>query len=109
MAFDAGLVVRMADSLLALGARGVRQKNVFSGRGFLVGKSTFAIAWGEGLIVKTPVAEYDALREQPGITPFTPGGGRPMGTWLLVGAEAVADDPELSEWLQRGLRAVRSR
>ncbi len=109
MAFDAGMVARIADALLALGERGVRQKNVFSGRGFLVGKSTFAIAWGDGLIVKTPAAEYEALLGQEGISPFTPGGGRPMGTWLLVSAEVVADDPELSEWLQRGLRAVRSR
>jgi hypothetical protein len=30
-----------------------------------------------------------------------------MSTWLVVAADVVADDPELAEWVQRGLRAVR--
>ena len=50
-----GLVARVGDAVYALGERGVRQKNVFGGRGFLVGKSTFAIVWDESLIVKTAV------------------------------------------------------
>src|SRR6476659_7423115 len=44
MTYDSGLVARIADTLEALGERGIRQKNVFGGRGFLIGKSTFAIA-----------------------------------------------------------------
>ena len=107
MAWDAGLVARIADALLALGERGVRQKNVFGGRGFLIGKSTFAIAWDEGLIVKATRAEYPALMKEPGVTPFAPDGEKPMSTWLVVADDAIADDPELQEWLRRGLRAVR--
>jgi hypothetical protein len=30
-----------------------------------------------------------------------------MGTWLVVASDVIADDPELTEWLRRGLRAVR--
>lgn len=30
-----------------------------------------------------------------------------MSTWVVVPAEAVADDPELAAWVERGLRAVR--
>ena len=51
MAYDKGLAARMADTLAALGERAIRQKNVFGGRGFLVRKHTFAIAWDEGLLV----------------------------------------------------------
>src|SRR5205809_6918312 len=54
MPYDAGLAARMADCLAAIGERRIRQKNVFGGRGFLVGKLTFAIAWTEGIIVKVP-------------------------------------------------------
>ena len=54
MAYDAGLVERVADMLAQIGERGVRQKNVFGGRGFLAGKSTFVIVWEDGLLVKTP-------------------------------------------------------
>jgi TfoX/Sxy family transcriptional regulator of competence genes len=107
MAYDAGLAERVADVLVRIGERGVRQKNVFGGRGFLSGKSTFVIVWNEGLLVKTPPDEYDALLAQPGIEPFAPGDERPMGTWLVVPADAVADDPELTEWVSRGLRGIR--
>ena len=107
MSFDAGLVARIADALAALGERGTRQKNVFGGRGFLVGKSTFVIAWEDSLLVKTPPDEYAALRARPGVTPFAPDGERPMSTWLVVPPDTIADDPELMEWVGVGLRAVR--
>jgi hypothetical protein len=107
MAYDAGLAERVADVLVRMGERGARQKNVFGGRGFLSGKSTFVIVWRDGLLVKTPPDEYDALLAQPGIEPFAPGDERPMGTWLVVPADAVADDPELTEWVSRGLRGIR--
>lgn len=104
---DAGLVSRVADTLEALGEHTARQKNVFGGRGFLVGKSTFAIVWDDSLIVKTAASEYQALGQEPGVTPFAPDGERPMSTWLVVNADAIADDPELTEWVRRALRALR--
>ena len=107
MTYDAGLAARIADALVGMGERSVRQKNVFGGRGFLIGKSTFAIAWDEGLIVKVLPADYATLREEPGVTPFAPDGEKPMSTWLVVASDAIADDPELTEWLRRALRAVR--
>ena len=104
---DPGLVARVADALDVLGERGVRQKNVFGGRGFLLGKSTFVVVFDESLVVKTPPADYAAALREPGVTPFAPGGERPMTTWVVVAGDAVADDPELAEWVRRGLRAVR--
>jgi TfoX/Sxy family transcriptional regulator of competence genes len=97
----------MADCLSAIGERRIRQRNVFGGRGFLVGKVTFAIAWDDGIIVKTPRAEYQAALKEPGVTPFAPDGEKSMTTWVVVASETIADDPELIEWLRRGLRAVR--
>lgn len=90
-----------------MGEKRVRQKNVFGGRGFLVGKSTFAIAWDDGLIVKTTRDDYARALAEPGVTPFAPDNEKPMTTWVVVAPEAIADDPELTQWLQRGLRAVR--
>ena len=105
MSWDEGLVARIADVLA--GERGVRQKGVFGGRGFLLGKSTFVIAWEDSLLVKVPPDEYVAARARAGVTPFAPDGERPMSTWLVVAPDAIADDPELAEWVERGLRAVR--
>jgi TfoX/Sxy family transcriptional regulator of competence genes len=105
--YDRGLAARMSDCLVSIGERRIRQKNVFGGRGFLVAKSTFAIAWDEGIIVKTPRAEYASALQEPGVTPFAPDGEKSMSTWVVVAADAIADDPELTDWLRRGLRAVR--
>jgi TfoX/Sxy family transcriptional regulator of competence genes len=107
MPYDHGLAARVTDTLIGLGERGIRQKNVFGGRGFLTGKSAFAIVWEDGLLVKMPPGEYERALTEPGVTPFAPDGERPMSTWVVVAEDAIADDPELADWLRRGLRAVR--
>jgi len=107
MSYDAGLAARMADCLAAIGERRIRQRGVFGGRGFLVGKRTFAIASNDSIIVKVPRDEYTTALHESGVTPFAPGEEKPMSTWVVVTTDVIADDPELTEWLRRGLRAVR--
>ena len=107
MAYDSGLVARVEDALSGLGERGVRQRNVFGGRGFLASRSTFAIVFGEELIVKLPRADYDRCLELAGVRPFAPGDEKPMTTWVVISADAIAEDPELADWLRLGLTAVR--
>jgi TfoX/Sxy family transcriptional regulator of competence genes len=108
VAYDAGMVERLRDAVARLGEGRVREKHVFGGWGFLEGTRAFVIAWRDRLLVKVAPAEYEDARAQPGVAPFAPGGERPMGTWLAVDADAVADDPELTEWVARGLRGVRA-
>ena len=108
MAYDAGLVERLRDALARVGERGARERGVFGGRGFLLGKSTFVIAWGDGIIAKMAPDEYEEALALPGISPFAPGGECPMGTWVVVAPDVVADDPELMEWVERALRGVRA-
>jgi hypothetical protein len=107
MAYDPGLAERMRDICPRLGGAGIREKNVFGGRGFLVGKSAFLIVWEEGVIVKVPPGEYQQALGMPGVSAFAPMGERPMSTWVVVDAAEVADDPQLMEWAERGLRGVR--
>jgi TfoX/Sxy family transcriptional regulator of competence genes len=107
VSYDRGLAERVADVLTRMNVRGVRQKNVFGGRGFLTGKSAFVIVWDDGLIVKCPPSEYKAAVASPNVEPFAPDGEKPMSTWVVVAGDAIADDPELEEWLGRGMRAVR--
>ena len=106
MSYDSGLVARIADLLPGAGIRGARQKNVFGGRGFLVGSSTFVIVFDDDLIVKTAPDEYEAALAEPGVTPFAPDGEHAMGSWVVVRGDSVADDPELAEWVGRGLRGI---
>lgn len=107
MAYDAGLVERVRDSLAGLGRGPTRERNVFGGRGFLASRSTFAIVFDDELIVKLPRSEYARCLAMPGVRPFAPGDERPMTTWVVVSADAIAEDPELSEWLGLGLQAIR--
>ena len=107
MSYDAGLVSRIEDVLSSLGERGIRQRSVFGGRGFLVSRSTFAIVFEEELIVKLPRAAYAERLEMNGVRPFAPGDEKPMTTWVVVSADVIAEDPELAEWLRLGLAAVR--
>jgi TfoX/Sxy family transcriptional regulator of competence genes len=107
MTFDPGLVARVADALDQIGEPGIRQKNVFGGRGFMLGKHAFVIVGEDGIIAKLAPDDYPGALKEPGVTPFAPGGERPMGTWVVVDAEVIADDPELTDWIRRALRAVR--
>lgn len=108
MSYDRGLVERVRDSLARLGERGIREKNVFGGWGFLVGTGAFVIVWTEGLLVKLAPDEYEQARALPGVEPFAPGGERPMGTWLVATSDTTADDLDLADWVGRGLRGVRA-
>lgn len=107
MTFDAGLVARVEDALAQIGEHGYRRKNVFGGRGFLLGKSTFCIVWDNDLIVKTTRDDYQRALSEPGVTPFAPDEEKPMSTWVIVTADSLADDPELVEWVRRGLAGIR--
>jgi TfoX/Sxy family transcriptional regulator of competence genes len=102
---DEGLLQRCLDCLNGLGERGVRDKNVFGMRGLLRGKTMFAAVGEAGIIVKLTSAEYDVALQQPGIRPFTPGGQK-LGTWVEIDEDAIADDPDLRDWLAAGLRAI---
>jgi len=107
LTYDAGLAERIVGLLPACAIHGARQKNVFGGRGFLLGKSTFVIVWGDGLIVKTTPTDYAGALAMRGVSAFAPDGEKPMSTWVVVDSAEIADDPELREWLERGARAVR--
>lgn len=108
MPFDPGLVERIRDALARLGERGMRERGIFSGRGFLEGKRTFVIAWDDSIIAKMPPEEYEGALQRAGVIAFAPDGERPMSTWVVVSADVVADDPEMAEWVALALRGVRS-
>lgn len=101
---DDGLLQRCLDCLSSLHANGVHHKNVFGMRGLMRGKQMFAAVGESSIIVKMPPTEFDEALSQPGVTRFMPG-GQTLGTWVEITDYAIADDPELREWLSAGLRA----
>ena len=106
MSYDEGLLIRCLDLLDTLLAREVRHKNVFGMRGLLRGNRMFAAVGENSMIVKVTERDYPRAIVQAGIKPFQPGGQR-LGTWVEIDQDTVADDPQLRDWLETGLRAIR--
>ena len=106
MSYDEGLLSRCLDILDTHLAREVRHKNVFGMRGLLRGSRMFAAVGENSMIVKVLERDYPRAIAQEGIKPFEPGGQR-LGTWVEIDQDAVADDPQLRDWLETGLRAIR--
>lgn len=83
------------------------ESRMFGGLTFMVGgKMTCGIS-NKDLMVRVGPQEYeDALRE-PGARPmdFT---GRPLKGFVFVGPGGTKDDRALRQWIQKGLRFVRS-
>ncbi len=95
MKYDPGLATRVADALEQIGEPAIRQKNVFGGRGFMSASTPSSSSARRDHRQAHP-GRLSAGVEEPGVTPFAPGGERPMGTWVVVDAEVIADDPELT-------------
>lgn len=102
---DEGLLQRCHDCLAGIGERGIRDKNVFGMRGLMRGKSMFAAVGEESIIVKIPQSEYQEALKKAGVKPFSPGGQK-LGNWVEIEDAAIADDPDLRDWLATGLRAL---
>jgi TfoX/Sxy family transcriptional regulator of competence genes len=108
VAYDAGLLERALDAAGQLTAGHIRHRNVFGMRGLLFGDRMFAAVGEHSMIVKLRRAELGPALKLAGVRAFMPDGSAPLGTWVEIDDDQVADDPELRDWLAAGLRALRS-
>jgi hypothetical protein len=103
MAFDESLAERIR-SILAR-RRGVQEKKMFGGLGFLLHGNLCVGVWKDSLVARIgPEQKEEALRE-PHVKPFDIT-GKPMKGWVLVASEGVADEDLLGVWVQRSVRFV---
>ena len=106
MAYDEDLANRIR-SLLA-GERGLTEKRMFGGLGFLVDGNLAVSASGRGgLLVRVDPAETDRLLSRAHVGPFETR-GRPLDGWLRVDTEGVRTKRQLEPWVTRGLAYARS-
>ena len=100
MAYDEGLATRVRD---LLGDRpGLVEKKMFGGLAFLLYGNMACGVRGDDLMVRMAPDASDAALAEPGVRPFDMT-GRPMKGWLLVSADAHAEDDDLRRWVGRGL------
>jgi len=85
------------------GRRGVEEKSMFGGVGFLLGGNMCAGVLGENMIVRVEPSETDALLREPGAMPFSLGGRGRMTGWVLVAPSGTRDKAALQKWLSRAV------
>ena len=103
MAYSEALADRIRQ---ALGPRrGLAEKKMFGGVGFLLHGNLCVGVWKTSLIVRLDPAEAENLLKQPHVRVFDIT-GRPMKGLLLVEAEGLESDQQLAEWIERAAAFV---
>ena len=103
MAFDETLAERIRQRVAR--RKGIEEKRMFGGVGFLLNGNMLVGVWKESLIVRLGPDEGDEALKEPHVKEFDIT-GRPMKGWVLVASEGVEEDDLLSGWIQRALKLV---
>jgi TfoX/Sxy family transcriptional regulator of competence genes len=103
MAFDEALAERMRQSLAR--KKGVEEKKMFGGVGFLLNGNMLVGVWKDSLIVRLGPEEGDLALKEAHVSEFNIT-GKPMKGWVLIAPEGVKDDGQLSGWIQRAVKFV---
>jgi hypothetical protein len=103
MAFSESLAGRIRRALAR--KKGVTEKKMFGGIGFLLHGNMLVGVWKESLIVRLDPERYeDALKESfVGEFDIT---GRAMRGWVLVEPKGIEGDGPLNAWIQQAVKFV---
>ena len=103
MAFDETLAARIRAALAR--KRGVEEKKMFGGVGFLLNGNMLVGVWKDSLIVRLGPNSYDDALLEAHVREFDIT-GRAMKGWVLVEQEGVEEDDQLRGWIERALKFV---
>lgn len=106
MAYNIDLANRIRELLAQ--QRGVDEKAMFGGLGFLIdGNMAVAASRNGGLMVRVPPDEADKLLDRAHVSPMVMAGREARG-WLLVDLDGVKTKRQLEGWVNRGVGYARS-
>jgi TfoX/Sxy family transcriptional regulator of competence genes len=105
MAFDETLAGRIRDVLAS--KRGIDEKKMFGGIGFLLNGNMLVGVWKDSLIARIDPSEYDDALGQPHVREFNIT-GRAMKGWVLIDADGIEDDDPLADWIERAIKFVKT-
>src|SRR5205814_8454139 len=103
MALSESLAERIRDALAR--KKGIEEKKMFGGVGFLLNGNLLVGVWKDSLIVRLGPEEGDEALKEPHVSEFNIT-GRSMKGWVLVEPEAVEDDGQVKAWIQRAVKFV---
>ena len=105
MAFDESLAGRIRDALAR--KKGVEEKKMFGGVGFLLHGNMLVGIWKDSLIVRLGPDKGEEALLGPHVKEFDIT-GRAMKGWVLVAPKGVEDDEQLKAWIEWALKFVKT-
>jgi hypothetical protein len=100
MAFDEELAARIRSALAR--KRGIEEKKMFGGVGFLLHGNMLVGVWKTSMIVRLGPDEAELAMFEPHVGPFDIT-GKAMKGWAMVGAPGVVDVASVRSWIDRAL------
>jgi len=97
MAYSESLALRIRQ-VLGL-RRGIVEKKLFGGIGFLLNGNMCVGIWKNSLIVRLDPNDSEAALKEPNVVPFDIT-GRPMKGWLMVEPDGIETDKQLADWIR---------
>jgi hypothetical protein len=103
MAFSEELAERIRQGLAR--RKGIEEKKMFGGIGFLLIGNLLVGVWKDSLIVRLGPDEGEEALKEPHVSEFDIT-GRAMKGWVLVAPEGVDADEQLKGWIERAVKFV---
>lgn len=100
MAYDEKLAERIRAMLK--GTRGLTEKKMFGGVGFMVNGNMACGVNKQDMIVRLSDADSEAALKRAHVKPFDMS-GRPMKGWIVVEPQGVSTDKALQTWVDRSV------
>ena len=105
MAFSEALAERIRQRLAR--RKNVEERKMFGGIGFLLHGNLLVGVWKDSLVVRLGPEEGEEALKEPHVRDFDIT-GRPMKGWVLVGPDGVEDDEQLTDWIERAPKFVKT-
>ena len=96
MAYSESLAARIRESLAR--RKGIGEKKMFGGVGFLLHGNMLVGVWKDSLIVRLGPEQSAAALKRPHVGEFDIT-GKPMKGWVLVDADGLEKDEDLKSWI----------
>jgi hypothetical protein len=103
MAYDETLAERIRQALAR--RKGIEEKKMFGGVGFLLNGNLLVGVWKDSLIVRLGKDQGEEALREPHVKEFDIT-GRAMKGWVLVAPEGIEEDGQLTGWMQRAVKFV---
>jgi TfoX/Sxy family transcriptional regulator of competence genes len=85
--------------------KGIEEKKMFGGVGFLLNGNMLVGVWKEFLIVRLGPEDGEKALKEKFVIEFDIT-GKPMKGWVMVVPDGVEEDAQLKKWIQRASKFV---